>query len=58
MYHKHGRMPALKPSIRKVIEQTVSTIEESLFFRQDPPQQTIYPHNTRSSFGDTMWLQR
>jgi hypothetical protein len=32
--HKHGRMPSLKPSTRKVIEQTVETIEESLFFPQ------------------------
>ena len=26
--------------------------------RQDPPQQTIYPHKTRGSSGNTMWLQR
>ena len=24
---------------------------------KDPPQQTIYPHNTRGSSGDTMWFQ-
>ena len=27
-------------------------------FPKDPPQQTSYPHNTRGSSGDTMWLQR
>ena len=37
-------------STRMVMEQTVGTIEESLFF----PQQTIYPYNTRGSSGDTL----
>ena len=27
-------------------------------FTKDPPQQTIYSHNTRRISGDTLWLQR
>ncbi|KAK2170064.1 hypothetical protein NP493_1165g01047 [Ridgeia piscesae] len=42
-YHKHGRMPALYPSTRKEIEQTMGTIEESLFF----------PKQARSSPGSS-----
>ena len=61
LYHKHGRMPALLPSTRKVIEQTVrnlSSLHSRQALRQDPTQQTTYPHNTRGSSRDTMWLQR
>ena len=36
----------------------ISSFHSGQDLREDPPQQTIYPHNTRGSSGDTMWLQR
>ena len=36
----------------------LSSFHSGQDLREDPPQQTTYPHNTRGSSGDTMWLQR
>ena len=36
----------------------ISLLHSRQDFRQIPPQQTIYPHNTRGRSGDTVWLQR
>ena len=40
------------------LQRNLSSFHSRQDLRQDPSQQTIYPHNTRGSSGDTMWLQR
>ena len=40
------------------LQRNLSSFHSRQYLREDPPQQTIYPHNTRGSSGDTMWLQR
>ena len=42
----------------KKTEPVLSSFHSRQNHRQDPPQQTLYPHNTRGSSGDTMWLKR
>ena len=44
--------------LQKRFSLSPSSFHSRQDLRQDPPQQTIYPHNTRGSSGDTMWLQR
>ncbi|KAK2154739.1 hypothetical protein NP493_2144g00001 [Ridgeia piscesae] len=44
--------------LQKRTRRNLSSFHSRQDLRQDPPQQTIYPHNTRGSSGDTMWLQR
>ena len=39
------------------LQRNLSSFHSRQDLRQDPAQQTIYSHNTRSSSGDTVWLQ-
>ena len=39
------------------LQRNLSSFHSRQDLRHDPAQQTIYSHNTRSSSGDTVWLQ-
>ena len=40
------------------LQRNLSSFHSRQDIRQDPPQQSIYSHNTRGSSRDTMWLYR
>ncbi|KAK2164668.1 hypothetical protein NP493_1404g00035 [Ridgeia piscesae] len=44
--------------LQKRLMRNLSSFHSRQDLRQDPPQQSIYPHNIRGSSGDIIWLQR